>query len=50
MKKLLTLVFVLGIVLPAFAGVKIKDVIGTWKYEVVVDSNTLKGFFKIQMH
>ncbi len=43
MKKLLTLVFVLGIVLPAFAGVKIKDVIGTWKYEVVVDSNSLTG-------
>jgi len=43
MKKLLTLVFVLGIVLPSFGGVKPKDVIGTWRYEVVLDSSSLTG-------
>jgi ribosomal protein L35AE/L33A len=43
MKKLLVLVMVLGIALPSFAGVKIKDVIGTWKYEVKSEGQILTG-------
>ncbi len=43
MKKLLVLVMVLGIALPSFAGIKIKDVIGTWIYEVVSDGQILTG-------
>ena len=31
MKKLLTVLFVLGISLQSFAGLKEKDVIGSWK-------------------
>lgn len=35
---------VLGLALPSFAGVKIKDVIGTWNYEVVTsDGQILTG-------
>lgn len=34
---------VLGLALPSYAGVKIKDVIGTWKYKVEVDGETLTG-------
>jgi len=43
MKKLLVLLIVLGLGLPSHAGVKIKDVIGTWKYEVEVEGETLTG-------
>ncbi len=43
MKKLLVLVMILGIALPSFAGIKIKDVIGTWIYEVVSDGQILTG-------
>jgi hypothetical protein len=43
MKKLLVLVMVLGITLPSFAGIKIKDVIGTWIYEVVSEGQILAG-------
>ena len=43
MKKLLVLVMVLGIALPSFAGIKIKDVIGTWIYEVVSEGQILSG-------
>ncbi len=43
MKKLLVLVMVLGIALPSFAGIKIKDVIGTWIYEVVSEGQILTG-------
>lgn len=43
MKSLLVLLMVLGLALPSQAGVKIKDVIGTWKYEVEVEGQTLTG-------
>jgi hypothetical protein len=43
MKKLLVLVMVLGLALPSFAGIKIKDVIGTWIYEVVSEGQILTG-------
>ena len=43
MKKLVIALFVLGISLPSFAGIKEKDVIGTWKYKVETDMETLTG-------
>jgi hypothetical protein len=43
MKKLLFVLFVLGISLQSFAGIKEKDVIGTWKYKVETDEGTLTG-------
>jgi hypothetical protein len=43
MKKLLLLIVVLGLTLPSFAGIKIKDVIGTWIYEVVSEGQILTG-------
>ena len=43
MKKLLVLLMVLGLALPSHAGIKIKDVIGTWNYEVEVDGQALTG-------
>jgi hypothetical protein len=43
MKKLLFVLFVLGISLQSFAGIKEKDVIGTWKYKVETGMETLTG-------
>ena len=43
MKKLLFVLFVLGISLQSFAGIKEKAVIGTWKYKVETDEGTLTG-------
>ncbi len=43
MKKLLLLIVVLGLTLPSFAGIKIKDVIGTWIYEVVSEGQIFSG-------
>jgi hypothetical protein len=43
MKKLLFVLFVMGISLQSFAGIKEKDVIGTWKYKVETDEGTLTG-------
>ena len=37
MKKLFIALFVLGFALPTFAGLKVKDVVGTWSYEIVTD-------------
>ena len=48
MKKLLLLVMVLGITLPSFGGIKIKDLLGTWKYEAVVEMQTLAGEFSFE--
>ena len=39
---------VLGIALPSFAGIKIKDLLGTWKYEAVVEMQTLAGKFSFE--
>jgi hypothetical protein len=43
MKKLLFVLFVLGISLQSYAGIKEKDVIGTWKYKVETGMETLTG-------
>jgi len=48
MKKLMLVLFVLGISLQSFAGPKEKDVIGTWKYKVETDEGTLTGTMKIE--
>jgi len=48
MKKLVIALFVLGIALPSFAGLKVKDVVGTWSYEVVTDTETLTGTMKFE--
>ena len=46
MKKLFILLFVLGVSLPSFAGLKEKNVIGTWSYKVEIDQETLTGTMK----
>ena len=48
MKKLLILLFVLGISLPSFAGLKEKDVVGKWRYKVEIDQGTLTGILKFE--
>ena len=48
MKKLLFVLFVLGISLQSFAGIKEKDVIGTWKYKVETDEGTVTGKLTIE--
>lgn len=48
MKKLIIALFVLGFALPTFAGLKVKDVVGTWSYEVVTDTETLSGTLKFE--
>ena len=49
MKKLIIALFFLGIALPSFAaGLKVKDVAGTWSYEIVTDMETLTGTMKFE--
>jgi hypothetical protein len=48
MKKLMLVLFVLGLSLPSFAKLKEKDVIGTWKYKVETDQGNLTGSFTIE--
>ena len=48
MKKLFIALFVLGIALPSFAGIKVKDVVGTWTYLIKTDYETLKGTLKFE--
>ena len=49
MKKLVLALFVLGIALPSFAGgLKVKDVVGAWSYEIVVDYETVSGTLKFE--
>jgi len=48
MKKLMLVLFVLGVSLQSFAGPKEKDVIGTWKYTVETDEGTLTGTLKFE--
>jgi hypothetical protein len=43
MKKVMFILFVLGISLQSFAGPKEKDVLGTWKYKVETDQGELTG-------
>ena len=47
MKKLFILLFVLGVSLPSLAGLKEKNVIGTWSYKVETDQESLTGTIKI---
>jgi hypothetical protein len=48
MKKLMLVLFVLGISLQSFAGLKEKDVLGTWKYKVETDQGELSGNFTFE--
>jgi len=49
MKKIIIALFVLGIALPSFAaGLKVKDVVGTWSYEIVTDMETSTGTLKFE--
>jgi hypothetical protein len=43
MKKLLLVMFVLGMSISSFAGLKEKNVIGKWKYEAVTDQGSIFG-------
>lgn len=43
MKKLVIALFVLGLALPSFAGIKVKDVVGTWTYTIETDYETMTG-------
>ena len=43
MKKLLIALFVLGLANPSFAGLKEKNVIGSWSYTVDTGQEILKG-------
>jgi len=43
MKKLVIALIVLGFTLPSFAGIKVKDVVGTWSYKIEIDYETLSG-------
>jgi hypothetical protein len=46
MKKLLILLFVLGIASPIFAQLDSKQLLGNWKYSVVTDQGDMTGVFK----
>lgn len=48
MKKLLFVLFVLGISLQSYAGIKEKDVIGTWKFKVEADEGDITGKLTIE--
>lgn len=48
MKKLMLVLFVLGITLSSFAVPKEKDVLGTWKYKVETDEGELTGTLKFE--
>jgi len=48
MKKLVIALFVLGIALPSFAGLKVKDVVGKWSYTVVMEYETISGTLKFE--
>lgn len=43
MKKVMLVLFVLGISISSFAGLKEKDVVGSWKYEVLAGGTTMTG-------
>jgi len=48
MKKLVIALFVLGIALPSFAGLKVKHVVGTWSYQIETEYETLTGTLKFE--
>jgi len=43
MKKLFIAFIVLGLTLPTFAGIKVKDVVGTWSYQMDTGYEILSG-------
>jgi hypothetical protein len=47
MKKLFFLLFVLGFNSPIFAQLKTNEVVGSWKYKVIVDQGDMTGVFKL---
>ena len=49
MKKLLVLLFVLGVSIPSFAKLKEKDVVGSWKFSIETDQGTMTGTLKFEM-
>ena len=46
MKKLFILLFVLGFTSPIFAQLKSSEVVGSWKYKVIVDQGDMTGVLK----
>lgn len=48
MKKIMLVLFVLGLSLQSFAGPKEKDVLGNWKYKVETDQGDLTGTLKFE--
>jgi len=46
MKKLLLFVFILTLSAPTFAGLDVKQVIGSWKYSVQLDQGQMTGILK----
>ena len=48
MRKLVIALFILGIAMPTFAGLKPKDVAGTWSYELKMDYESLNGKLKFE--
>ena len=48
MKKIMFCLLILSISLSSFAGIKDKDVIGSWKYKVETDQGDLTGIIKIE--
>jgi len=49
MKKLLVLLFVLGVSIPSFAKLKEKDVVGSWKFSIESDQGSMTGTLKFEM-
>ena len=49
MKKVLLALFVLGISLPSFAGIKEKDVVGSWSYKIETEYETMSGTLNFEM-
>jgi hypothetical protein len=49
MKKLLVLLFVLGVSIPSFAKLKEKDVVGSWKFSIETDQGTMTGNLKFEI-
>ena len=45
MKKLFILLFALTITIPTFAGLKSKDIVGKWKYEMTISNSEIDGSF-----
>ncbi len=49
MKKLVLALFVLSFALPSFAGIKEKDVVGSWSYKIETDYETMSGTLNFEM-